>query len=174
MNWDAIGAAGEVLGALAVIISIIYLSRQIHQNSESTKSAAVQAVLENLNRSLNVGAYSKETAKVIVEGQTHFENLEDAEKYQFALWMISYFRSMELAHEHYLKKEISESTWEGIEFQIASLLQAESVRRVWKARKGVYNKCFQEFVETLMDSDAGISAAASREIVFGPTSSHEN
>ena len=33
MNWEAIGAIGEVLGALAVIGSLVYLALQIRANS---------------------------------------------------------------------------------------------------------------------------------------------
>ena len=31
MNWEAIGAIGEVLGALAVVITLIYLAVQVRQ-----------------------------------------------------------------------------------------------------------------------------------------------
>jgi hypothetical protein len=34
MNWDAIGAIGEIVGALAVLITLIYLAMQIKQNSD--------------------------------------------------------------------------------------------------------------------------------------------
>lgn len=33
MNWEAIGATGEVLGAITVVATLFYLSRQIRQNS---------------------------------------------------------------------------------------------------------------------------------------------
>jgi hypothetical protein len=33
MNWEAIGAIGEVLGALAVIVTLVYLAVQIRQNT---------------------------------------------------------------------------------------------------------------------------------------------
>jgi hypothetical protein len=37
MNWDAIGAIGEVLGAIAVVVTLIYLGVQIRQNTEREK-----------------------------------------------------------------------------------------------------------------------------------------
>ncbi len=40
MNWEAIGAAGEILGALAVVASIVYLSSQIRSNTRATKASA--------------------------------------------------------------------------------------------------------------------------------------
>ena len=33
MNWEAIGAVGEVLGAIGVIATLVYLAVQIRQNS---------------------------------------------------------------------------------------------------------------------------------------------
>jgi hypothetical protein len=34
MNWDAIGAIAELLGAIGVIASLIYLATQIRQSRE--------------------------------------------------------------------------------------------------------------------------------------------
>jgi len=36
MNWDAIGAVGEVVGAVAVVVTLLYVARQIRQaNAQS-------------------------------------------------------------------------------------------------------------------------------------------
>jgi len=40
MNWEAKGAIGEILGALAVVVSILYLSIQIRSNTRATKASA--------------------------------------------------------------------------------------------------------------------------------------
>ena len=48
MNWEAIGAVGEVLGAVGVIATLGYLAVQIRQNTRTVKSSAYQsAVLSN-------------------------------------------------------------------------------------------------------------------------------
>ncbi len=40
MNWDAIGAVGEIVGALAVVVSLVYLAIQVRrQNRESSMLA---------------------------------------------------------------------------------------------------------------------------------------
>ena len=36
MNWEAIGAIGEIVGAIAVIATLFYLSIQIRQNATAT------------------------------------------------------------------------------------------------------------------------------------------
>lgn len=40
MNWDAIGTIAEVVGAAAVVISLVYLAVQIRQNSRHVEEQA--------------------------------------------------------------------------------------------------------------------------------------
>lgn len=50
MNWEAIGASGEVVGAIAVILTLLYLAIQIRQNTravdETRKAAVAQMYLK--------------------------------------------------------------------------------------------------------------------------------
>jgi hypothetical protein len=48
MNWEAIGAVGEVAGAAGVIASLIYLAVQVRQNTRSVEAATYQSVAESL------------------------------------------------------------------------------------------------------------------------------
>ena len=57
MNWEAIGAIGEVLGAIGVIVSLIYLSIQIRQNtrqmgehSRQLRVAAIDSIAASFSR----------------------------------------------------------------------------------------------------------------------------
>ena len=47
MVWEAIGAAGEVLGALAVFITLVFLSRQIKESNKLAKSSAATDVMNS-------------------------------------------------------------------------------------------------------------------------------
>ena len=42
MNWEAVGAVGEVVAAITVLITLIYLSLQVRSVKEQTSSAAHQ------------------------------------------------------------------------------------------------------------------------------------
>ena len=46
MNWEAIGAVGEILGAIAVLVTLGYLAAQIRQNTRAMRAAAVSAVYD--------------------------------------------------------------------------------------------------------------------------------
>jgi hypothetical protein len=39
LNWEAVGAVGEILGALAVVLTLGYLARQVHFAREAAADA---------------------------------------------------------------------------------------------------------------------------------------
>ena len=50
MNWDAIGAIGEIVGAIAVVVSLIYLSIQIRTSSSLAKAQMFQSAAAEQSR----------------------------------------------------------------------------------------------------------------------------
>ena len=49
MNWDAIGAIVEMVGAAAVVATLFYLARQTHQNVELEHSKEQRVTIEQFN-----------------------------------------------------------------------------------------------------------------------------
>ena len=41
MNWDAIGAVGEIIGAVVVIVTLLYVAKQIRQNVQVPGNGSV-------------------------------------------------------------------------------------------------------------------------------------
>jgi hypothetical protein len=50
MNWEAIGAVGETVGALAVLVTLVYLAVQIRQNTKAVRAAAVDSTTSHLSK----------------------------------------------------------------------------------------------------------------------------
>jgi hypothetical protein len=50
MNWDAMGAVGEIVGAIAVLVTLIYLAAQIRQNAKALdrQSDIAQAQIQQM------------------------------------------------------------------------------------------------------------------------------
>ena len=47
LNWEAIGAAGEIIGALAVVVTLVYLTFQLRQNTRAVEHATHRGVYED-------------------------------------------------------------------------------------------------------------------------------
>ena len=78
MDWDAMGAIGEVVGALAVVATLIYLSRQIRSMQMSAYFEGLVAVQDT---DIELRKPSAEYAETIAKANTG-QALSDAERYQ--------------------------------------------------------------------------------------------
>lgn len=50
MDWDAIGAIGEVAGAVAVVLTLFYLARQIKHSSDLSKAELFERTQDRFSR----------------------------------------------------------------------------------------------------------------------------
>mgnify|MGYP001554919510 FL=1 len=80
MNWDAIGAIGEVLGALGVIATLIYLTTQIRQNTNAMRASSLDSETQ-ISNDVRLGILSDpELTKIYYEGLKNVASLNDIER----------------------------------------------------------------------------------------------
>lgn len=86
MNWDAVGAIAESLGALAVIISLIYLAAQVRQTRIQLRAQAEDNLI---SRSFEAFApvYEDRNAQIFRKGLQDPAALNEDEAFTFRLLM---------------------------------------------------------------------------------------
>ena len=52
MNWEAISALGQIIGAIAVVVSVIYLALQVRSNARQTRLASMRSMSDAFNQFL--------------------------------------------------------------------------------------------------------------------------
>jgi len=82
MNWEAIGAIGEIVGAAGVIATLIYLAIQIRQNTTATNRAAVRRTVESNGAAL-ASLLDEGVAELFVRGLKSLDSLSEVERYRF-------------------------------------------------------------------------------------------
>ena len=82
MNWDALGAIAEIMGALGVIASLVYLSIQIRSNTRQLRFEATQTVAQSLDRAFDP-IYVEPTASAWALGHQDYDSLDDVQKALF-------------------------------------------------------------------------------------------
>ena len=99
MNWEALGAIGEILGAFGVILTLAYLARQIRESNQAVRQAAMQEVLSLNSQLLSQLGTDNELAALWIRGCADSGDLPDSERVQYRaqlmqlalLWERCYF-----------------------------------------------------------------------------------
>ena len=133
MDWNAIGAVAEMLGASGVIISLVYLANQLRAAGQLGQQEAARSVLAKLNATMDYLSSSHDKADMWVRGSSGLENLGDeAEVVQFSAFLTTFFRTYE---ELYLYQRAGVKwDWGGFEAQVRATLEAPGVREWWPTR----------------------------------------
>ena len=88
MNWEAIATISEVIGAVGVIVTLVYLAIQIRQNT-AAQSAATELEKSTSYSGLHSYIASSETlADIWEKGFDDAESLTPHEKRRF-IWVIA-------------------------------------------------------------------------------------
>jgi hypothetical protein len=108
MNWEAIVAIVEIVGLLAVVISLIYLAIQVRQNSDLieqntfvARSSMVHDTSVFYARFFELIAENSDLARIYRKGLTG-ESLNPDEATRFEALLEVYFTSLE-DHDHQYK-----------------------------------------------------------------------
>jgi hypothetical protein len=103
VNWEAISAIGQLLGALAVVISLIYLAREVGSNARATRQAAMRSMLDSLNQFSQQITTHADLAELRKRGFDDFESLEGADRVRFISYMHALFRTLEDVYYQHLE-----------------------------------------------------------------------
>jgi len=80
MNWDTFGATGEWAGAIAVVVTLFYLARQIrHANLTSQAEAERDWIISWVEAVGNLGA-DEDTAGIVQRGMSDYSALTRPEQ----------------------------------------------------------------------------------------------
>ena len=115
MNWEAIGAIGEVGGAIAVVLSLLYLAVQIRQNSLLIRSSTYHAANQWNLAAMSAAVQSPQTAKVFTQGLADPRQLEEHERTQFTMMMHLLFAGFGHQYISYRGGAILEDQWRNVE-----------------------------------------------------------
>ena len=84
--WDAVGAIAEIIGALAVVVSLVYLATQIRIQNKESRSSAVREVIDGHRTSLSE-LHQPEMADIWVRGMADFDQLSPSESIRWVIYL---------------------------------------------------------------------------------------
>jgi hypothetical protein len=149
MNWEAIGAIGELVSAVAVVLSLIYVALQLRQNTGALRSSTWQAIQESEQRFDEMLARDPKLVDVWLRGSAQgLAALRDpTEAFQFTL---TAKQLVDLFHTHHYQHEIgmiADDWWQTWVLQYEEAMSWPGFGEILKQRYPFFRPSFQRFVD---------------------------
>ncbi len=145
-----LGNFGEFVGAIAVVLTLIYLTTQIRQNTTALRSAAAQDVQHNF-----AGWYSSVQAEpsllsISAKGMTDLPSLSETEKQQFIAHFMVFCSHIQDAFYKWQEGSLSPELWRGWEYVSMQLFLSPGGKDFWDERDFMFADAFQTYVNDVI------------------------
>ncbi|HDY81915.1 MAG: hypothetical protein DRQ65_04260 [Gammaproteobacteria bacterium] len=146
MTIEQLGGLGEFIGAMAVVVSLIFIALEIRSNSRSTRLAALQTAMESSQRIIELPARDRDLSRVIRIGSNDPDSLTEDEYAQYRYWLILSFRSTENLFVQYKSGGLDHETWVARAGASKWMMATPGGSKVWASASNRYRVDFQKWM----------------------------
>ena len=154
MNWDAIGAVGEIIGALAVVISVVYLASQIRlgyvqqdQNNAIAQSAAESDLHFRYQDLIGRMLEKPGLREIVIRGLHDYDKLSREEKGRFITWISPLVVHFDVVLRQHRRGLADEDYLEEFRLMTLSLVSTKGGREWWAENKYFWIESMREYLD---------------------------
>ena len=167
MNWEAVGAIGEIVGAAAVVASLIYLAIQLRHNSNQMEFSA---------RTTQVAAYHEITGRIVQNRQIMFSSselplliekvrsgdwLDNVEVRRYGAYVLSMISNADAAHFQYAQGLLSKARLDSLCQPLLRHVKVYPLARThWESVRHEFVDEFREYLDGKFNESVGATHAA--------------
>jgi hypothetical protein len=142
MNWEAISAIGQVVGALVVAVTIVFLVVQVRQNSKAINATITHGNISGFNELNRMLAANPQLAEILDRGCADFSRLTATEAYSYS-WLVRSFLNLFLnLYDQFLQGTCPEPLWRRHQMELQEFLKSPGAREFLKT-----NSYYHELIE---------------------------
>jgi hypothetical protein len=153
LDWNAIGAISDVISAVAVVITLVYLASQLRENTKALRGSSAESALAAVLEFTGDMARDDELNRLFTRGTEDWDGLTDSDRARLAYMLFRLFKIMENIHYYRTLGTLDEQSWVGWEALIAHYTQSPAGQIYLKARRSWYSDRFVTFVDSLRGRD---------------------
>ncbi|RUS93960.1 hypothetical protein DSM106972_094970 [Dulcicalothrix desertica PCC 7102] len=142
-----IQAATNVIQAIAVVISLLYLARQVQESTKAAKGATYQAIISSFAELEALITQDEQVARIYTLGKKEPNSLSENEVTRFNEIMSTFFNLYENLYYQYKNNLLEEELWAGWCRNMRTDLEETGAAKWWENKGYLYSKSFREYVK---------------------------
>jgi len=152
MNWDALGAIGEFVGALGVIATLAYVAVQLRHSTRAVRAATLNNTTASQQAELR---WSSDIAQAMTKVLHRPEELTELETHQVTEWMTAAFLARENEYRQHQQGLLERDKWEQSKTIVQVIAGMPWFGNWWtEYGRHVYTVGFVEWVDQVMAAGA--------------------
>ena len=162
MNWEAIGAFAELLGAVGVIVSLVYVATQVKHGTTATKLDTAVGVMETTRALTDPLTGSREFSHLVFSALRGEELDHPGDRIHVHAWFFAVLKTVENAHYLFERGALEAEVWKNWEDWWSYWLRMPGFASYWHDRRHVFRESFCTVVDGWMETEGpmpGIGAA---------------
>jgi hypothetical protein len=144
---------GEIIGAVTVVLSLIYLAVQIRQSTQAQRTENYSRALDRLAAMQSSMSQDDEFSLMISIGAVDTKKLTPGERVRFTWSMYEAFGAFEFMFHASKTDAIPEEVWRRWSAAVAWWLTFPGVQTWWTSRPTPFTDSFTSFVESLLEEN---------------------
>jgi hypothetical protein len=158
---EALGNLGEFVGAIGVVVSLIYVSLQLRQNTNSVRAASFNDMVRNSIRLLEHGFRDSEFAGFLARAEGDPEALDATERVRWDSYMTAVFRHFGNLVYQYRVGALDEQMWASYRRDLKEHLRSPAWGAWFGTHRVVFSESLIDEVAVLLEEirDEGLVAA---------------
>src|SRR6201982_3249886 len=150
MNWEMLSAIGQLVAAIGVIPSLIYLAVQIRGQNKERRRAGINILTAQWSELVRSAQESREFAVLFLRGVRSFHDLDAPAKRRFTAFFTRYTRNCEGMFIYYRDGALEKALWDVVERTMSDYFAYPGVREWWATRKHWLTDEFRAVVEAII------------------------
>lgn len=140
VNWDAIGAIGELAGAAAVVLTLAYLATQIRQTRAIEKDRTSREMMEKGIEIMVFSSSNPGSLEILRKGIVDYSALPIAEKDVFHGWATRLIIGTEQASQMHESNLMPSESWVVWEHFAVALIMSTGGAQWWAGYQNVFSR----------------------------------
>jgi hypothetical protein len=149
MNWDAISAVSQLIGSIAVVVSVLYLAVQMRSSTRVARVAAQDAAAAALRDVTKPFMENAELGRVWRTGLEDFKTLSAEDQARFFHAAHQFLKALETIHFHYIYGLLDSQLWEGWRELLRHYVATPGLEYYLNLRGAVFSERFRKFLSEL-------------------------
>ena len=148
MTLEDLGNIGEFVGAVGVVVSLVYLSIQIRRGTDTQRTSTYESVVSDFAAINRTMASDPDLAILYVRAMEDFDSLDATQKARVSQLFFATFHSFENMYYQHKKGFLETDVWLGWQRLMLTYYSRDGFQVWWKFRRDVFSSNFAAFLES--------------------------